>query len=171
MFGAGYNVETRYEQNKTLYTVMTGEKWAIYVILVFVLLIASFNMVGALSMLVLEKQRDIAILKAMGALPGTIKQIFFFEGVLWSLIGGTAGITLGVLVCLLQQKFGFVQMGDSFLVSAYPVKIDVLDMLAVILTVVCVGILAGWYPAVRSTRVIDPTLKSLVIWHAKAASL
>jgi lipoprotein-releasing system permease protein len=160
LYGANFKVETRYEQNKTIYMVMSGEKWAIYVILVFVLLIASFNMVGALSMLVLEKQRDIAILKAMGALPGTIKKVFLLEAVLWSLVGGLAGIAVGTTLALLQQHFSLVKLSGNFLLNAYPVEFSPADILLVITTNICVGLLAGWYPAIRSTRVIDPTLKA-----------
>jgi lipoprotein-releasing system permease protein len=119
IFGTGFNVETRYEQNKSVYMVMTMEKWAIYAILLFVLLIASFNMVGALSMLVLEKQKDIAILKAMGALPGTIKKIFLLEAVLWSLMGGLAGIALGTTLALLQQNFSIIIFSSGYIIGYY----------------------------------------------------
>ena len=161
MLGGTYKVENRYEQNKTLYMVMGGEKWAVYAILVLVLLIASFNMVGALSMLVLEKQKDIAILKAMGALPATIRKIFLLEGMLWSLVGGLTGILLGCGICLLQQRYGLVKLGGgSFLMDAYPVKIVAADIALVIFTILVVGLLASWYPAIRATKATDPTLKS-----------
>jgi lipoprotein-releasing system permease protein len=158
--GKGYKVETRFEQNKTMYMVMGAEKWAVFAILVLVLLIATFNMVGALAMLVLQKQKDIAILKAMGAQPSTIRSVFLLEGVLWSLTGGLAGIIIGSGVCLLQQKFGFIKLGGSFLVDAYPVKIQAPDILLVITTILTVGLLVSWYPALRSTRAVDPSLKS-----------
>ena len=158
--GPAYKVETRYEQNKTLYVVMGAEKWAIYAILVLVLLIASFNMVGALSMLVLEKQKDIAILKAMGALPQSIRQIFLIEGMLWSLVGGLAGLILGGGICFLQVQFGLLKMGDGFVVSSYPVELQFPDFLLVIVTILAVGFIASWYPSLRATRAVDPTLKS-----------
>jgi len=160
LFGSAYNVETRYEQNKTMYMVIGGEKWAIYAILVMVLLIASFNMVGALSMLVLEKQKDIAILKAMGAQQSTIRSIFLLEGMLWSLVGGLSGIGLGVLLCLIQQQFGIISMGGSFLMDQYPVELQLFDFVLVISTIMAVGLLTSWYPAMRATRATDPTLKS-----------
>ncbi len=160
MLGKDYRVETRYEQNRTLFMVMGSEKWAVYAILVLVLLIASFNMVGALSMLVLEKQKDIAILKAMGAQHGTIRKIFLLEGVLWSLVGGVAGILLGCGICLVQLQFGIVKMGGSFLVDAFPVEIQVRDILLDIATILAVGVLTSWYPAMRATKAVDPTLKS-----------
>ncbi len=160
LMGSGYHVETRFEQNKTMNMVMGGEKWAIYAILVLVLLIASFNMVGALSMLIMEKQKDIAILTTMGARPGAIRAIFFLEGILWSLLGGLSGILLGIILCLLQQKFGFVKLGATFLVDAYPVEFQWRDFLLVICTILTVGLLTSFYPAMRATRVADPSLKS-----------
>ena len=160
LFGNGYRIETRYEQNRTMYMVMGGEKWAVYAILLLVLFIASFNMVGALAMLVIEKQKDIAILKAMGANPSAIRKIFVLEGVLWALAGGLSGILLGTLICLAQQKFGFIKLQGDFLVPAYPVQIQIPDLALVIVTILTVGILAAWYPAIRATKTIDPSLKS-----------
>ncbi len=160
LWGNQYKVETRFEQNRTIYMLLSGEKWAIYGILILVLLIASFNMVGALSMLVLEKQKDIGILKAMGADAKTIRTIFLFEGTLWSLAGGIAGIAIGTLLCLLQQKYGFIKMGSSFVVDAYPVEIQVPDILLDLLTIFSVGLLAAWYPAMRANRITDISLKS-----------
>ena len=160
LFGNRYKAETRYEQNKTIYVVLSTEKWAIYGILVLVLLIAAFNMVGALSMLVLEKQKDIGILKAMGADAPTIRMIFLAEGVLWALAGGIAGILLGTGLCLLQQKYGFIKMGSSFVIDAYPVELQVPDILLDLLTILAVGLLAAWYPAMRANRATDLSLKS-----------
>src|SRR5690606_35406245 len=131
MLGPSYKVETRYEQNSSLYRIMSSEKWAIYAILVLVLLIASFNLVGALSMLVLEKQKDIAILKAMGATPSAIRRIYLLEGILWAFVGGIAGILLGGTIALLQEKFGFVKIGDGFPIEAYPVRLKASDFVLV----------------------------------------
>ncbi len=160
LFGNGYKVETRYEQNKTMFMAMGAEKWVMYAILMMVMLIASFNMIGALSMLVLEKQKDIAILKAMGTLPGAIKKVFLLEGILWALMGGITGLLLGITVCLLQLKFELIKMGESFVISAFPVEIHGTDILLVFATVTVVGVLIAWYPAMRATKVVDPTLKS-----------
>jgi lipoprotein-releasing system permease protein len=160
LLGGSYKVETRYEQNRTIYMVMEGEKWAIYAILLLVLLIASFNMVGALAMLVLEKQKDIGILRAMGADAATIKKIFFVEGMLWSLVGGVIGIILGDSLCLLQQKTGLLKIGSAFVVDSYPVQMELQDVGLVITTILVVGLLASWYPAVRATKTIDVSLKS-----------
>lgn len=160
LFGSKFLVETRFEQNKTMFMVMRSEKWAIYAILVMVLLVASFNLVGALSMLVMEKQKDIAILKAMGALPATIRMVFMLEGLLWSLFGGLAGIVLATIVCVIQQQFGIVQVGGSFLMDVYPVDMNILDFVLVIVTIAAVGLLAALYPAARATRAPAPVLKS-----------
>lgn len=160
LLGSAYRVETRYEQNRTLYMVMGGEKWAIYAILVLVLLIASFNMVGALSMLVLEKQKDIGILRAMGALPSTIRAVFLLEGVLWALVGGLSGLFIGGGVSFIQQQFGLLKMGSAFVVDAYPVRLNALDFALVIATIIAVGLLAAWYPALKAAKAVDVTLKS-----------
>lgn len=161
LLGPGWKVETRYEQNKTLYMIMGSEKWAVNAIMILVLIIASFNMVGALSMLVLEKQKDIAILRAMGADTGTIRGVFLLEGILWSMTGGGIGILVGLLVCLAQLQFGFVKIGGSaFLMESYPVKIELTDILLVIAIILTVGIAVSWYPALRATKAVDPSLKS-----------
>jgi lipoprotein-releasing system permease protein len=160
LLGSGYRVESRYQQNKTLYMVMQTEKWAVYGILVLVLLIASFNMVGALTLLVLEKQKDIAILKAMGAENATIRALFVSEGVLWAVIGGGIGIILGGLFCLGQEHFQWIKLQGAFIIDAYPVEMQWTDFLVVMATVLLVGLLASWYPAVRATRAQDPSLKS-----------
>ncbi len=160
LLGPAFRVESRYEQNKTVYMVMSAEKWAVYAILVLVLFIASFNMVGALTMLVIEKRKDIAILKAMGAQPFAIRILFLFEGVLWSFTGGVAGILLGIGICLLQIQFHLVPMQGDFLASSFPVEIQATDVLLVIATILVVGVLAAWYPATRATKAVDPSLKA-----------
>lgn len=158
--GTSYTIATRYEQNKTLYMVMKTEKWAVYAILVLVLLIASFNMVGALSLLVLEKQKDIAILRAMGAEASTVQKIFITEGLLWALTGGGLGLMIGALICLGQQHFQWIKLQGSFIIEAYPVVMQWTDFVLIIVTVALVGLLAAWYPASRATIAQDPTLKA-----------
>ncbi len=160
LLGSAYKVQTRYEQNETIYSVMSTEKWVVYAVLVLVLIIASFNMVGALSLLVLEKRRDMTMLKAMGAQPATIRTIFILEGILWALLGGAIGILLGAIICMGQQHFKWIKMTGSFIVDAYPIKMLPTDFLLVIATIIIVGLLASLYPAIRATRVDDPTLKS-----------
>jgi len=160
LLGKEYEVNTRYEQNRTLYMVMKTEKWAVYVILVLVLLIASFNMIGALTLLVLEKQKDIAILRAMGAQARSIRGLFLTEGVLWAVTGGSLGLLIGGLLCLGQQQFHWIRLEGAFIIEAYPVTMQFTDFLVIFATVVVVGLLAAWYPAIRSTRVQDPSLKA-----------
>lgn len=150
--GKSFRVETRFEQNRTMYLVMRSEKWAVYIILLLVLLIASFNMVGGLSMLVLEKQKDMAILRAMGARTATIRGIFMAEGILWSLTGGLIGLFLGGLLCWGQQRFGWMKLQGNFIIEAYPVSLQAGDFLVVIGTVVLIGLLASWYPSWKATK-------------------
>jgi lipoprotein-releasing system permease protein len=117
------------------------------------MLIASVNMIGALSLLVLEKQKDMAILSAMGAGRGTIRIVFLSEGVLWSLIGGVLGLTVGGIICWIQQRFGLVELGGSFLIKSYPIALQAGDFLLVLATVIGVGLLVAWYPATRAASV------------------
>lgn len=160
LLGGKYVVENRFEQNKTMFMVMRTEKWVIYAILVMVLLVASVNLIGALSMLVLEKQKDIAILKAMGALPATVTRIFLLEGILWALTGGIIGMLLGAIVCVLQQHFGFVTVNGAFLMDAYPVDMNLSDFVLVTFTIIAVGALGAWYPARRAAKASIPALKT-----------
>lgn len=147
LLGSNVLVDDRFEQNKTLYLVMRSEKWAVYAILLLVLLIASFNMIGSLSMVVLEKKTDMVILKSMGATQRLIRWIFLLEGCLLALLGGVLGVGLGLLLCLGQLQFGWVRLPDGFIINAYPVELRVTDFLLVAGTVLVVGILAAWYPA------------------------
>lgn len=149
---SGYKVETLYEQNQSLFMVMKMEKWAIYGILVLVMLIASFNMVGGLTMLALEKQKDMAILRVMGATPAMIRRLFYIEGLLWALVGGAGGLLLGWLVCLGQMHFGWIQLSGSFIIHAYPIRLVFADFLLILFTVAGVGLLAAAYPAARASK-------------------
>ena len=151
LLGKPYTVETRIEQNRSLYKVMRIEKWATYAILLFVLLIASVNMIGALSLLVLEKQKDMAMLQAMGAQQRMVRLIFLGEGALWSLVGGLLGLLLGTLICMGQQRFGWIKL-SGFIIDAYPVRMLWTDYIWILVTVLCVGLLAAWLPAMRAAR-------------------
>jgi len=152
--GLNLKVESRYEQNKTLYFILKSERWAVYSILTLMLIIASFNIVGSLSMMVLDKEKDIAILKAMGMLPSVIIRIFISTGMLLSLIGGLLGCTLALLICSLQQYFGFIKLGTggSFLIEAYPVKLYFPDFLLVLFTVVLIAFFASLIPALKAGK-------------------
>jgi lipoprotein-releasing system permease protein len=150
ILGKDLKVETRYEQNRTLNSVMRTEKWATYAILLFVLLIASVNMIGAMSLLVLEKRRDMAMLTTMGAQPATIRRIFLLEGLMWAAVGGSLGIISGTLLCLGQQQWGWVKLNGEFIIDAYPVAFHAWDFVVIALTVLGVGVLAAAYPAARA---------------------
>jgi lipoprotein-releasing system permease protein len=152
ILGKGVVIENRFEQNKTFFMIMRGEKWAVYAILLMVLLIASFNMIGSLSMVVLEKKKDIAILKSMGATSSLIRTIFIAEGGLLALVGGLIGILTGTLLCLGQQHFGWISFPDGFIINAYPVAMQVDDFILVMSTALAVGLLASLYPALKAAR-------------------
>ena len=146
LLGNSYSVKNRYEQQESFYKIMKMEKWITYLILSFILLIASFNIIGSLSMLIIDKKDDIQTLRNLGANNLLIKRIFLFEGWLISIVGAVSGITLGVLLCLLQQNFGFIKMGNNFITSAYPVVFNAGDILLIFVTVLIMGFLATYYP-------------------------
>ncbi|MFZ9686543.1 MAG: FtsX-like permease family protein [Chitinophagaceae bacterium] len=152
IFGDQYKIEDRFEQNKTLYTTIRLEKLAIYGIFILMLIIAAFNMVGSLSMLVLEKQKDIQILKAMGAGNGLIQQIFLLEGIILSAIGSFGGILLALFLCYLQITFKLIPLeGASFLIDYYPVEWRIEDLITVAVTVTLIGVIASWMPSRRAS--------------------
>ena len=149
--GPRFKVQNRFQQQEVLYKIMKSEKWAVFLILTFILIIASFSVVGSLSMLILDKQKDIGILRSMGANNEIIKRIFFFEGLLISLSGAVFGLLLGLVVCFVQQQFGLIKLqgGGSFIISAYPVKLIATDFLYVFFTIALIGIGAAWLPVQR----------------------
>ncbi len=147
LFGNSLKVQTRYEQNQTLFQVMRVEKWVIYAILTLILIVAAFNIVGALTMLVLEKKMDIQVLKAMGADNRFIQRIFLNEGLLLALLGGGGGILLALFMCWLQVRFKLVPLQGNFLIDYYPVKIIPADLLLVSGTILIVALLASWLPS------------------------
>ena len=152
--GPEFNVKNRFQQQEMLYKIMRSEKWAIFLILTFILIVATFNVIGSLSMLILDKRKDIAILHGMGASENLIKRIFLFEGMLISFAGAIAGMILGYLLCFLQIHFGLIRLGDatSFIVPYYPVEIKLFDFIAVFITVLSIGLLAAWYPVRQISR-------------------
>jgi len=153
LLGPSFSVQDRYEQNRTLYSTINLEKWAIYGIFTLILLVAAFNMVGALTMLVLEKKKDIQVLQAMGADRQLIRKIFLAEGLVLAGIGAFFGILLAVALYFLQVNYKLVPLqGDSFLIDYYPVKLVWQDFLLVTVTVFAIGLLASWFPAYRASR-------------------
>ncbi|HUC83199.1 MAG TPA: FtsX-like permease family protein [Flavisolibacter sp.] len=153
LLGTSYEVQTRYEQNKSLYSIMQMEKWVIYAILSLILVVAAFNMIGALTMLVLEKREDIGVLHAIGASRGFIKGIFLSEGLLLATIGGGTGMLLALLIALAQLNFHLIPLqGDTFLISYFPVKINPWDFLLVGSTVLVISLVAAYIPARKAAR-------------------
>lgn len=151
LFGDDCQVRNKFQQNESLYKMMTYEKLAIYLILLFVVLIISCNVFGSLSMLIIEKQDDIEILRSMGADTRTINRIFTTEGWMISLLGAAAGIVLGVLVCLAQQYLHLVRLPGNFIVSYYPVRLQLLDILVVFVSVAAIGYLMSHF--VKAVRI------------------
>ena len=154
LLGEGYAVKDQQEQQVTLYRVMRSEKWAVYVILTFILILATFNVVGSLSMLMIDKRKDTGILKAMGADNRLIKRIFLNEGLLISVAGGLIGLVLGIVLVLLQQRFGFVKFGTggNYVVEAYPVLLKFKDVLLIFATIVVVGGTSAFLTVRRAMR-------------------
>jgi len=147
LFGKEFRVQNRYQQQELFYRVMKAERLAIFVILTFILIIASFNIIGSLTMLIIEKEHDIEILKSLGADNPLIKKIFIFEGWLISFIGTIAGLILGFIVCFIQQHYGIIKLsGESLLIDTYPVEMRITDFLIVAATVMAIGYWAAWYP-------------------------
>ena len=148
ILGDDFHVKTKYQQHDLIYKTMQSEKWAAYLILVFILVIASFNLLGSLSMLIIDKKDDIMILQSMGATSQLIGRIFLIEGWLISIVGAALGTILGILLCWLQITFEIISLPNngSFLISAYPVKVVFTDILLVITVVVLIGFFAAWYP-------------------------
>lgn len=147
--GENYVVQNRYEQQSDSFRMMQIEKWMTFLILSFILLIALFNVTGSLSMLMIEKRDDVSTLRSLGANDKLIRQIFLFEGWMISAAGAIVGTLIGVVLCQLQQQFGFIKLGDasgSFIIDAYPVRVVLSDVLLVLVTVLIMGLLAAWYP-------------------------
>ncbi|RYZ23663.1 MAG: ABC transporter permease [Chitinophagaceae bacterium] len=153
ILGAGYKVQTRYEQNASLYAVMRAEKWVIYAILSLILVVAAFNMIGSLTMLVLEKKQDIQVLHALGSDSRRIQGIFMSEGVLLAVIGGGTGILLALGLALAQLKYKFIPLtGGSFLIDYFPVKLNPWDFALVTATIFVIALVASWIPARKAAK-------------------
>jgi len=158
--GDRFFVKNRYQQQEFLFGIMKTEKWVIFMILTFILVIATFNMIGSLSMLILDKKKDIAILQGLGAGKLLIRRIFLLEGMMISFTGAFSGLLLGVIVCWIQIQFGLIKLGSpdsTFVVSTYPVHMHWPDFIYVLLTVLTIGFLASWY-TVFNMRKIDTVM-------------
>jgi ABC-type lipoprotein release transport system permease subunit len=148
IMGSEYSVLNRYQQNEVFYKTMQAEKWAIFLILFFILVVASFNVIGTLTMLILEKKKDIVTLSNLGADNGVLKRIFLFEGWMITASGATIGTLLGLLICWIQMRFGVIKLqgSGSFIIDAYPVVVKTTDVLITIIGVTIIGYFATWYP-------------------------
>ncbi len=146
IMGSKFVVKNKYEQNELLFKTLKSEKLWTFIILVFILIVATFNVIGSLTMLIIEKKKDISILWNMGADLTLIRTIFLIEGMMITLIGIFSGLLLGTLICIGQQHFSWITFNDSFVVSAYPIKMLLSDYLLVFAVVLFIGFLAAWYP-------------------------
>ena len=150
--GERFTVKNKYEQNELLFKTLKSEKLWTFIILLFIMIVATFNVIGSLTMLIIEKKKDISILWDMGADLVLISKIFLIEGTLITLIGVISGLLLGTLVCEGQVHFAWVKFNESFVVSAYPVRMLYSDYLAVFMIVLFIGLVAAWYPVRIFTR-------------------
>ena len=153
--GAKYHVRDRYEQQDDTFRIMKIEKLIAYIFLVFILIVACFNIIGSLSMLIIDKRDDVATLRALGANDRQVSQVFLLEGWLISAIGAVVGIFIGLLLCWIQQQFGVIALGrseGSFIVDAYPVSVHPWDVVLVFVTVLVVSFLSAWYPVRHFSR-------------------
>ncbi len=153
--GSRYLVEDRYEQQHDTFKIMQIEKLMAYIFLTFILIVACFNIIGSLSMLIIDKRDDVETLRNLGASDRQVRRVFLFEGRLISVFGALIGIALGLALCALQQQYGFVRMGGSdgsYVVNAYPVSVHYLDVLAVFATVIVAGWGAVWYTVRSATK-------------------
>jgi lipoprotein-releasing system permease protein len=151
--GDTYKVLTKFQQNTSLYNSMRLEKWFIYAVLTLILIIAAFNMVGALTMLVLEKRKDISVLQSLGADKYLVKKIFLSEGMLLAVIGAGTGIILALIIAFLQLKFHLIKLaGASFLIDYFPVKLVITDFILVAFTSLIIAFFASWFPAKKASE-------------------
>ena len=160
--GNSFVVKDRIQQNALLYKILNSEKWAVYLILTFVLLIATFNIVGSLTMLVIDKQKDIAVLNSLGADKTMIRQIFLFEGLMISFIGCVMGLLLGGIFCFLQIQYGFITMSqENMVISAYPITLKLVDFILVFFTVFAISFIASLISSRLSVKKFEQLKHSL----------
>lgn len=153
ILGNKYVIKDRYEQQEETFSIMQIEKLISYIFLTFIILIACFNIIGSLSMLIIDKKNDLITLKNLGAEEKQIARIFMIEGQLISIVGAIIGLIVGLLLCWIQQTFGVIKFGEgagNYIIDAYPVSIHFIDVILVLITVIIVGVLAVWYPVKRT---------------------
>ncbi|MBR7176442.1 MAG: ABC transporter permease [Bacteroidales bacterium] len=157
ILGDDYKVQDQYEQQETLYKMMKAEKLAVYLILTFILIMATFNMIGSLSMLIIDKRKDISLLRAMGADNKLVKKIFINEGLLISVVGGIIGLLVGIAAVLIQQHFGIIRLGNggNYIIDAYPVALEMADVILVFVTITIIGSAASFFTATKSVEKME----------------
>lgn len=148
ILGENFYVQDRYEQQADTFRIMEIEKLISYIFLTFILMIACFNVIGSLSMLIIDKKNDVQTLRNLGASDNQIVRIFLFEGRMISFIGAVAGVILGLILCLVQQEYGIISLGNSgsFVVDSYPVSVHAWDVVLIFITVLVIGFISVWYP-------------------------
>jgi lipoprotein-releasing system permease protein len=154
LLGNNFLVKDRFHQHELLFKIMKSEKWAVYLILTLILIIAVFNLVSSLTMLIISKQKDIAVLQSMGADVSVIRKVFLTDGLMITFTGAIAGIIIGFVICWLQLQYGLISLGNpgSFVVSKYPVEMQTADFIYVFLTVLAIGLAAAIYPSAKIIR-------------------
>ena len=155
ILGKEFKVHDQYEQQETLYKMMKAEKLAVYLILTFILIMATFNVIGSLSMLIIDKRKDISLLKAMGADNRLIKRIFTNEGLIISVVGGLLGLLLGIIAVLIQQHFGIISLGNgegNYIIESYPVALQLADIVLVFMTITIIGSTASFLTVNKSVK-------------------
>lgn len=158
ILGDDFKVQDQYEQQETLYKMMRSEKLAVYLILTFILIMATFNVIGTLSMLIIDKRKDISLLKAMGGDNNLVKKIFINEGLLISVVGGILGLLLGIAAVLVQQHFGIIRLGNgdgNYIIEAYPVALEIADVALVFITITIIGSVAAFFTANKSIEKME----------------
>lgn len=159
----GYTIKNRYELNETLYKVLNTERWAVYLILTLILAVAICNIIGAITMLIIDKKKDIALLRAMGMNENIIRRIFYIQSLLISVIGLVIGLVIGIIFVYLQDKFGLISIGGSeeFLIQKYPVKFIYTDLILVFVTVMILSVITGWLTSAQSKRASESIKDSI----------
>ena len=158
ILGDDFKVQDQYEQQETLYKMMRSEKLAVYLILTFILIMATFNVIGTLSMLIIDKRKDISLLKAMGGDNNLVKKIFINEGLLISVVGGILGLLLGIAAVLVQQHLGIIRLGNgdgNYIIEAYPVALELADVALVFITITIIGSVAAFFTANKSIEKME----------------
>jgi ABC-type lipoprotein release transport system permease subunit len=149
--GENYKVQTRYEMNELIFKTNKTEKWITFLILSFILVIASFNIIGSLTMLIIDKKKDVWVLKTLGATNTMIRKIFFAEGMLINLLGAISGMAIGAFICWLQMRFGLLRLAGG-VVDFYPIELNIMDFVNVSIIVIIIGLVASWYPVRTLTK-------------------